>query len=70
MDQARNTNSQPLDRLIPIPEVIERLGIGRTSVYAALRDGTLPSIKLGRRRLVPASAFRTYLQSLGVNPAP
>ena len=36
-------------------------GIGRTTLYAALNDGTLRSIKVGRRRLIPISALEAWL---------
>lgn len=44
------------DRLLSIPEVAERLGIGRTSVYAELGAGRLRQLRVGRRVLIPESA--------------
>jgi len=38
--------------LLTVDEVVERLRIGRTSLNGFLWSGALPSIKLGRRRLV------------------
>ncbi len=70
MSDNRNSQGPQLDRLIPVPEVISRLGVGRTMVYAALKSGALPSVKLGTRRLVPASGFQKYLEDLGVRLAP
>lgn len=45
------------DRLYSIPEAAERMGIGRSLVYAEIAAGRLRSVKVGRRRLVPASAI-------------
>mgnify|MGYP001801280750 CR=1 FL=1 len=36
-------------------------GIGRTTLYAALAKGDLPSIKIGTRRLVRVDAIREWL---------
>lgn len=44
------------ERLLSIPEAAERLGIGRTRLYAEIAAGRVRTIKSGRRRLVPASA--------------
>ncbi|MCB9695013.1 MAG: excisionase family DNA-binding protein [Alphaproteobacteria bacterium] len=37
-------------------EVFELLGIGRTLGYRLLRDGTIPSVRIGRALRVPADA--------------
>lgn len=44
------------------PDEAARLaGIGRTSLYAALAKGDLPSIKIGTRRLIRVDAIREWL---------
>lgn len=45
----------------PIPEAAEILGIGRTTLYAEIGAGRLPTITIGRRRLVTAQALDDYL---------
>jgi excisionase family DNA binding protein len=35
--------------------------IGRNSVYDRVKDGTLPSVKLGRRILIPGDALERLL---------
>lgn len=40
-----------------------RLGLGRTTTYRLIREGSLRSIKVGRRRLVPAEEIRRFLAS-------
>ena len=37
-----------MESLITIPDVMERLKIGRTMTYRLIRSGELPSVKLGR----------------------
>ena len=48
------------ERLLSVPEAAEALGIGRTALYAEIQAGRCRSVKVGRRRLVPASALRAY----------
>jgi len=46
-----------LDTLtMSVEEAGKLLGIGRPSAYGAVRRGELPSLKIGRRILVPRSA--------------
>lgn len=44
------------------PDEAARLaGIGRTTLYAALSNGDLPSIKIGTRRLIRVDAIHNWL---------
>jgi excisionase family DNA binding protein len=43
--------------LLSIPEAARRLGIGRSRVYEEIGRGTLRSLKVGRRRLIPSDAI-------------
>ncbi|MEK6720536.1 MAG: excisionase family DNA-binding protein [Chloroflexota bacterium] len=49
------------DRLLSVDEAANALGIGRTAVYGEIQADRLRSIKVGRRRLVPATAIATYI---------
>ena len=58
------TDTEPL--AIPIwPDACRRLGISRYLGYEAARLGQLPTIRLGRRLLVPVSALDRLLESAG-----
>lgn len=46
---------------IDIPEAAELLGMGLRQTYAAVRDGSLPSLRLSRRILVPVPALLRLL---------
>ena len=48
-----------------IEKVARLLGIGRSSAYAAARRGEIPTVRLGRRLLVPKIAFERLLQPTG-----
>lgn len=45
-------------------EVAETLGIGRTMVNHLTSSGQLPSIHVGKRRLVPVHALDEWIRSL------
>ena len=47
------TQTAPGRMTLTVEEAAQLLGIGRQSAYAAARTGELPTIKLGRRLLVP-----------------
>ena len=49
---------------LSITETCEGLGVGRTTVYALIASGELESVKVGRRRLIPASSPAAYLERL------
>ncbi len=49
---------------ITVPEAGQLLGIGRDAAYAAAQRGEIPTLRLGRRLVVPVPQF---LRLLGVN---
>lgn len=55
---------QPDKLAYTIKEAASALGIGRTTIYAAIRDGKIPAVKLGHRTLIPAEDIRQWMASL------
>lgn len=58
---------------LTIEETAVCLGIGRTAAYEAARRGDIPTLRLGRRLLVPTAGLRRLLQldspeEEGLNP--
>ncbi len=51
------------ERLLAIPQAAEALGIGRSALYGLIGRGELRTLKVGRRRLVPAGALAAFLAS-------
>lgn len=47
--------------VIDVPTAADLLGISRSSGYEAARRGELPTIRLGRRLVVPVAKLRTML---------
>lgn len=46
---------------ITVEQAAQVLGLGRTAAYDAARRGELPTLRLGRRLLVPVPALLTWL---------
>ena len=54
--------SKPLERLtLSIGEAVQVLGISRSSAYAAVHAGTIPSVRIQGRLLVPRAALNALL---------
>ena len=67
-----NNNSKALSpdelesrTIITIKEMSTILGIGRNTAYEAVKKGEIPSVKVGRRILVPSKALDRWLESGG-----
>ena len=43
-------------------EVGKKCGLGKTTVFKLLKSGRLASVKVGKRRLIPADSVRTMLR--------
>ena len=59
------TNDEKL--VYTVEEAGALLGLGRSGAYDAVRRGDLPTIRIGRRILVPKEALERMLS--GVSPA-
>jgi len=47
-----------------VDEAADQLRIGRSKVYDLIKQGSLVSIKIGRRRLVPAASIHALVEQL------
>lgn len=57
------TADAPTKLLMSVEEAAECLSIGRGKAYELIAAGTIPSVTLGRRRLVPVEALRALVTS-------
>jgi excisionase family DNA binding protein len=57
-------DNTPSTAAFTVAQVMERLHIGRDTVYKAIREGRLPARKLGKRTLIVASDLEKFLASL------
>lgn len=55
-------------QVLSVPEAGRLLGICRDSAYAAVRTGALPSIRLGKRIVVPRAALERLLSGNSRQP--
>lgn len=50
--------------LYSVEDVIARTSLGRSKVYELLASGELGSVKVGRRRLIPARSLDEFVERL------
>lgn len=58
-----NDTAQRERMTLSVEEAAEALGIGRTLAYEAARRGEIPTIRIGRRLVVPRAALDQLLGS-------
>lgn len=57
-----NTSLDPtIQPTLSVEDTATLLGVSRASAYAAVKVGEIPSIRVGRRVLVPTAALRRLL---------
>ena len=49
--------------LLSVDEVVEGLGIGRTSVFALFKTGQLKTVKIGRRTFVKPDDLQAFIDT-------
>jgi len=62
-----NATEYSARRALTIEEAAGVLGIGRSSAYAAARAGSLPTVRVGRRLLVPIGRLDAMLGETNEN---
>lgn len=51
-----------MDKLVySIEEVAGLLGISRSYAYELVRNGTIPALELGRKRVIPKERFHSWI---------
>jgi excisionase family DNA binding protein len=60
--QQQNPATVPL--VLTIEQAAERLGIGRSLMYALVSSGEVESVTIGRLRRIPADALVEYIARL------
>ena len=52
-------------KVMTVIEAAKELGISKGSAYEAARTGEIPTIRIGRRLIVPRAAFERMLEQAG-----
>jgi len=53
-----------------VEEAAAMLGVGRTCIFFLIKEGQIKSVKIGRRRVVPATELASFLERNLVKPNP
>jgi excisionase family DNA binding protein len=56
-------------RRLSVPEIAERLGIGRMKVYAMLQQQILPAVRVGRHWIITRHAYEQWERTCGTRGA-
>ena len=62
--QSSQLDQLRLPLVFTVEEAADRLGVGRTVMYALVSSGAVESVRIGRLRRVPADALVTFLDEL------
>jgi excisionase family DNA binding protein len=63
--RARRVGSDHDRATYTVSELTRVLGLSRAGVYAALKDGTIPHLRVGRRFVVPKAAINALFIAMG-----
>lgn len=50
-----------MDRLHRVEEVAPQVGLSKSGLYEAIRQGQFPAVRIGKRVRVPESALRDWI---------
>lgn len=53
-------------QVLTVKDVAEQLGIGINQAYSACERGQIPTVRFGRRWLIPKPAFQQWLEFSGI----
>ena len=59
MTRLKTTNQERLT--MTVPECAQLLGVGRNNCYERAKAGEIPSIRVGKRLLIPRAALQKWL---------
>jgi len=57
----KTANPAPPRAALSIVEAAAALGVSRGTIFALLGDGSLPYLRIGRRRLIPTDAIAAFI---------
>ena len=66
MTRLKTTNQERLT--MTVPECAQLLGVGRNNCYERAKAGEIPSIRVGKRLLIPKVALQKWLDETKNRP--
>jgi excisionase family DNA binding protein len=66
--EPRETLPRQQSGRISVPEIAERLDVGRLAVYAMLEQRIIPGVRLGRRWIITRHAYEQWERTCGTHP--
>lgn len=57
--------TETLPTLLKLPEVMERTGLSKASVYRVINSGQLKTVKIGRSVRISETELSRFINSLG-----
>lgn len=52
-----------------VEQAADVLGISRNSAYTQVKEGSIPSLRLGRRLVIPRAGLERMLDAMPAHPA-
>lgn len=60
---------KPRRVLLKVEDAARQLSVGRTTMYALIKAGHIPTVRIGQLRRVPADALAAYVDRLTTEQA-
>lgn len=57
--------AEPAARALRVNDAVKAYGVGRTTLYALIKQGELPDVKVCGRRVIPVSALEALIKEKG-----
>jgi excisionase family DNA binding protein len=54
-------NKEPAERPYTVAQAADKVGVNPKTLYEAIKQGQVPTIKIGKRILIPRAAFDRQL---------
>ncbi|GLY39609.1 hypothetical protein Amsp01_056330 [Amycolatopsis sp. NBRC 101858] len=63
-DASPDESSTGPREMLTVEQAADRLAVSRTTMFALIKDGVVPSVLIGRNRRVPADELAAYVERL------
>ena len=53
--------------IVTVEDIMDMLGVGRSTVYSMLRNNNIPHVRVGRKYIIPKSSVIGFLDATRYN---